>query len=462
MKKRVKDLTLHKCNLCGETITASGMGSHLYRKHDKLTSQEYVNRFGEFRQKYLQEQAKLQNSTVECRECGSKLKSHKQLIHHINSNHAGWKDYFIRHFFNGVTPKCKCGCGQEVKLLKQGKDEKGDTRYSRLYLQGHDTKTRSSGYRVNTQEQRERMRKSAIERMKQGNSTFHQAGPSKGELEVGDFIKSIPEEIIRSDKNLLNGLEVDILIPSKKIAIEFNGSYFHSDLFKNRTYHLKKTQEIEKKGYRVFHIWESDWYQASDIIKSMIKNMCGKVDRRLYGREIEVREISRDEANTFLRRTHLQGGAVGKIHIGGFYQGTLVQVMVFSKLRKATGLQHKEGSYELLRFSTELNTTVVGGASKLFKYFTRNYLPKEIISYSNRDWSTGNVYRHLGMEDQGSTSPGYFYVKSRIRYSRFQFQKHKLVEQGADPNKTEYEIMIEKGYHRIWDCGNYKFKWAAE
>ena len=136
--------------------------------------------------------------------------------------------------------------------------------------------------------------------------------------------------------------------------------------------------------------------------------------------------------------------------------------MTFSKLRKAVGMSHKEGSYELARFCNQLNTVVVGGASKLFQHFTRNYDPKHILSFANRDWSMGNMYSKLGMVDKGVTPPGYFYTKSQYRYSRFAFTKHKLIEMGFDSSKTEYDIMTEQGYFRIWDCGNLKYEWTSE
>jgi len=97
----------------------------------------------------------------------------------------------------------------------------------------------------------------------------------------------------------------------------------------------------------------------------------------------------------------------------------------------------------------------------MFSYFKKKYGPTYIISYANRDWSQGNLYQKLEMTYKGNTPPGYFYVKSKHKFSRFQFQKHKLVEQGADPTLTEYEIMLERGYYRIWDCGNLRFEWKA-
>lgn len=459
--KRQKDNSLHVCKICKEEVVASGMGSHLYHKHSKLTSDEYAKTYGEFRKSKLEKSKKL-SKKYSCKECPFIGTSHKHLMHHIEKEHNSWQDYIIKHEFNTVHPTCKCGCGEKVKLIRSGKNEKGERVYARDYIQGHDTRKRKLGYRQNTLEQRQRMRESAIKRMKEGNGTFHQAGPSKGEREINTFLKSKNLKTITSDKKLLKGLEIDILIPELQVAIEYNGSYFHSEKFKDRKYHLKKTEELAEQGYRLIHIWEPDWYKNKEIVKSMLSHICNKTEDRINARDTVVKEISRAESVDFLEQNHLQGSAVGRVYLGLFHKEDLIQVMTFSKLRSITGRVHKEGSFELLRSATKLNTLVRGGNSKLLKYFKENFNPTYILSFANRDWSTGNLYRKLGMQFTGYTPPGYFYVKSRIKYSRIQFQKHKLVKEGEDPTLTESEIMLNKGFMKVWDCGNYRYEWKKE
>jgi hypothetical protein len=130
--------------------------------------------------------------------------------------------------------------------------------------------------------------------------------------------------------------------------------------------------------------------------------------------------------------------------------------MTFGNLRKNLGQKSKEGSYELLRFCNALNTSVIGGASKLFKYFIKNYDFKEIISYSDNSRSNGNLYKILGFENINETI-NYYWTKNDIRYHRFNFRKDKLVKKGYDPNKTEIQIMSDLGYIRIFDSGTKKW-----
>lgn len=106
--------------------------------------------------------------------------------------------------------------------------------------------------------------------------------------------------------------------------------------------------------------------------------------------------------------------------------------------------------YEIIRFCSSIS--VVGAASKLFKYFVNKYKPTSVLSYSDSRWGTGSVYKQLGFEYK-TTTVGYTYTDYKQRYSRNQFQKHKLVEIGYDSNLSESEIMKSRGYDRIWDCG---------
>lgn len=457
---RKKDLTLVECKLCKSTIPASGMPSHLFHKHSKLSSNDYVEQFGEFRQKYLKLDLRKTASELQCLICNEKMISHKQLLHHLHTHEKSWQDYYIQYYFNGVHPTCSCGCGGKVRLLRQGKNEKGEVRYCREMLSGHCN--HKPGYRHNTPEQKETMRLAAIKRIEEGNLLFNN-GPSKPEEELVAFIKDLGiTNIIQSDKRILAGLELDIYLPELKIAIEFNGNRFHSDLYKKKTYHLKKTQECNLKGIRLIHIWECDYTKKKPIILSNIKTILGKTDSRIYARKCIIRTVSSMETQRFLNQNHLQGNTVAGTRLGLYYKDDLVAMMTFSKLRKAVGMTHKEGSFELARFCNQLNTSVVGGASKLFQYFIKTYKPEYVFSFANRDWSMGNMYSKLGMTSKGVTPPGYFYTKSQYRYSRFAFTKHKLVEMGFDSSKTEYDIMTEEGYFRIWDCGNLKYEWTSE
>jgi len=209
----------------------------------------------------------------------------------------------------------------------------------------------------------------------------------------------------------------------------------------------------------LIHIYEDDWLYKQDIVKSMILNKLGKSTNKIYARKTEVRELTDNRfIREFLNKNHLQGFIGGKVKLGLFFDNELVSLMTFGKRRVAMGKKiSNKGEYELLRFCSKLNTNVVGGANKLFKFFVRNYQPKEITTYADRSWSNGNLYKQLGFEYQGKTNPNYHYIIDGIRHYRFNFRKDKLIKDGYSKDKTEHQIMINRKIYRIYDSGNLKF-----
>ena len=190
----------------------------------------------------------------------------------------------------------------------------------------------------------------------------------------------------------------------------------------------------------------------------MILNRIKKTPNRIFARKCEVLEISDNKlVRNFLDENHIQGFVGSKVKLGLFHEGVLVSIMTFGNLRKSLGQKSEEGCYEMLRFCNRLNTNVVGGASKLFKYFIRNNYIKEVISYSDSSRSDGNLYQQLGFNLLHETIPNYYWIINGVRKHRFNFRKDNLIKKGADPNKTEIQIMNGNGYYRIFDCGSKKW-----
>ena len=171
-----------------------------------------------------------------------------------------------------------------------------------------------------------------------------------------------------------------------------------------------------------------------------------------------IKEITDNKlVKSFLDKNHIQGIINSSIKIGLFYNDELVSLMTFGKKRKFMNSGSKDGEFELLRFCNKLNTNVIGGASKLFSYFTKNYNFTEITTYADRSHSQGNLYETLGFNFISKTQPNYYYIIDNNRYFRFGFRKDVLVKEGYDSSKTEHEIMIERGINRIYDSGSLKY-----
>lgn len=272
---------------------------------------------------------------------------------------------------------------------------------------------------------------------------------SENEIDLFNFIKN--DSKIQNNRSIINPLELDIVIPDINLAIEHDGIYWHSTIFKDKNYHLNKTLLCKEKGYQLFHIFETD---NIEIWKSIINNKLG-LNETIYARKCIVKEISNKDAFKFCDENHLQGGINSKINLGLFYNNQLVQVLTFGKPRF-----NKKYQFELLRLCSKKYINVVGGASKLYMYFVRNYDPINVISYANLRFSNGLIYEKLGFKMIQFSEPNYFYYKNNRLESRIKYQKHKLKNfESYSDELTESQIMEKEGYLKIYDCGNLVYEW---
>ncbi len=275
---------------------------------------------------------------------------------------------------------------------------------------------------------------------------------SSQEFEINEFLTNLGLETIQSSTSIIVPYQLDIYIPSHKIAIEFNGLYWHNELRVDKNYHLNKTELCESKGIKLIHIFEDEWINKKDIVKSRLKNILGLTTKKIYGRNCVISKISVSETKGFLDTNHLQGNTNSTIRLGLYHNNELVSLMLFNKPRLGIGSYYD--GYELTRFCNILNTSVIGAANKLLKYFIKTYNPKQIKSYADRRWSQGDLYEKLGFINIHVNEPNYHYIIGKIRKHRFNFRKAILKKEGFNiTNKTEHEIMLERKIYRIYDCG---------
>lgn len=276
----------------------------------------------------------------------------------------------------------------------------------------------------------------------------------KEQYELYSFLKSIvDDEISVNDRTAISPLELDFYIPSKKLAVEFDGLFWHNENHKPRAYHLKKTEMCGQCGIRLVHVFEDEWRTQKNIVKSRLRSMlCGC--RTIYARKCEVVEIDSHVKNRFLEKYHMQGKDVSAFNYALSHNGHVVAVMTFAKSRFS-----KDYEYELSRYATVSHFRIVGGAGKLLKHFEKTVNPKSLVTYADRRWSIGNLYFSLGFKHIRNSAPSYYYIKNNLRQNRMLFQKHKLktLFSDFDSSKSEHEIMNDHGYYRIYDCGNMVF-----
>ncbi len=281
---------------------------------------------------------------------------------------------------------------------------------------------------------------------------------SKGEIELYEFIaKNYSGRIIKNYKVEQGNKEIDIFLPEINVGFEFDGVYWHSEIFKGKRQNLNKKIQVEANGIRLYNIWEDLWISKNEIVKSRVLNILGNTQKIIYGRKCHIKQITPKEEKEFLLGSHLQGYVPSKIKIGLFLEDELVGLMTFGNRRKALGSANIQNQYELLRYCSKINTKVIGGASKLFKHFLCNYEVDSVISYQDNSWGMGNLYQNLGFKLEDKPKPNYWWCKGNLRFHRYNFRKDLLIKKGHDPQKTESQIMTEEGYYKLWDYGNYKW-----
>ena len=275
------------------------------------------------------------------------------------------------------------------------------------------------------------------------------------EKEIHNFLNNLNIKYeIHNNKILNNNLELDAFIPDKNIAIEFNGLYWHSELFKDKFYHYNKWKECYDKKIQLIQIWEDDWKYKQNIVKSLLKAKLNLIEHKIYARKCIIKNVSKNDTEDFLCKNHLQGNSISSINLGLYYNNELVSLMTFSKSR----FNKINNAYELIRFCNKLDTIVIGGANKLFNYFLKTFNVNHIFSYSSCDISNGSIYYKLGFNLIKHTGINYWWWKKTIRLNRINFQKYKLIDKGYDKSKTEHEIMNEDGYYKIYGSGNLLFE----
>ncbi|MEX0598198.1 MAG: hypothetical protein WD512_17045 [Candidatus Paceibacterota bacterium] len=246
----------------------------------------------------------------------------------------------------------------------------------------------------------------------------------------------------KKNRNILNGKELDFYDSTLKIAIEYCGLRWHSSKFKiDKNYHYNKFLECEKQGIHLVTIFEDEWIEKEDIIKSILLNKCGKIENIISARKCEI--VKNDpNIRLFLKENHLQGAPNNITNsICLKYNNEIVGCITLGK-------HHRDGSKKVLsRLCFLKNTKIIGGAQRLFKNLDK---VDNIITWSDNRWYSGKIYNQLGFKYINDIKPDYSYCKSQTRKSKQSCKKSII---GCPKDIKEESFMKQKDWYKIWDCG---------
>ncbi len=273
---------------------------------------------------------------------------------------------------------------------------------------------------------------------------------SVAQSEIYDFVKSIYEDaVLYNDRTGIAPLELDIFVPSRKFAIEYNGLYWHSELQKSNDYHDNKSILCEKQGITLFHIFEDEWRDKQEIVKSMIRHRLGVTTNKINSNNCQQVILTKSDKSKFFNSNHLEEDINSLIAFGLIDKNN--EIVAALSLRKVFHKKY-QNMLEVVRFCTKLNTSVDKGFSKLIKmayeYSLIHGYNNGLLSFVDTRIGHGVSLKAIGFKLIDKTATKFWWTDSNIRFNRFKFR--------ASPkeNLTERQIAQEVGVFKIWGCHN--------
>ena len=283
-------------------------------------------------------------------------------------------------------------------------------------------------------------------------------GGSGGETELLLFLRTLGV-CLAGDRKLLEGKELDILMPEAGVAVEYNGLYWHSSAKVAPDYHVTKLNNCLAKGIELVQVFEDEWLNKREICESILKRKLGVPCKTYYARKLSIETVNFSAVKDFFNINHIQGFVPAQKYLvlRDKETGGVVAASSFSRSRLKN-----DGRWELVRYCSLLDTVVVGGLSRLAKNFLLEAGEESLISYCCRRWFNGAGYQAAGIKLLAELPPTYFYTNKQLRYSRYVCVKHKLKKllPKFDEGLTEAENMEANNFLRIYDCGNLLFEFT--
>jgi Probable Zinc-ribbon domain len=279
---------------------------------------------------------------------------------------------------------------------------------------------------------------------------------SKAELEIGDILEGWGENVIRGDRSLLGVKELDMYLPDRKIAIEYNGVYWHSEKFRGRKYHYEKWLACKEAGVQLIQVWEDDWKRDKSIILRGLQHKIGlNQGQRVFARQTQVVMLKTKQTLEFMNANHIQGFASGSHYVG--LEDKKTGDVVACLILKTEG----DRVLNIIRYAT--SATVIGGFTKLLSYASKNFEVDKFITFADHAISDGGLYENNGFTADKEIAPDYMYIVNMERKHKFGYRIKKFRNSPEllwEDGLTEKQLAELNGLHRVWDSG--KTRWVKE
>jgi hypothetical protein len=273
-------------------------------------------------------------------------------------------------------------------------------------------------------------------------------GGSAAQERLAKWIEKLGVEVKRNDRSSLdNGLELDIHAIGSSFAVEYNGLYWHSHANRSTLYHSNKTAAAARSGISLMHVFEDEWREKSEIVKSMILSRLGMSPNKMGARKCSVRELTPQERKSFFEENHIDGDTAAARAWGLVYEESIVYA---ASIRKP--FHKRESTMEVARCCPKKGCNVQGGLSRLMKTLVeecRKEGIKNLMTYvDTRLGGAGEGYEKAGFKAVSKTPPRFWWTDFTNRFNRFKYK--------ADSKNglTEAAVAEAAGVVKIWGCEN--------
>lgn len=271
---------------------------------------------------------------------------------------------------------------------------------------------------------------------------------SKAQIEIYDYVRSLAPDAVLSDRTVISPKEIDVFVPSKKFGIEYDGLYWHSEIIdSDKKRSQKKHDAALNVGIKLLHIFEDEWRDKQELVKSMIAYRLGTSSKVIGARKCEVKALTVQQRKQFMNANHLENDCNSSASWGLFYNGELVSAL---SLRRPFHARYRD-AYEVGRFCNLMNTTVPGALSKLLKVaitWAKSKGASRLLSYVDLRIGDGSGYEKAGFKLISSSSPRFWWTDYKNRLNRF------AVKADASSGLTQIDAAKKAGVVAIWGCGN--------
>lgn len=349
----------------------------------------------------------------------SKFEEHVTNVHGIDSQDLWDKLYSGPH-------TCGCGCGQQTKW--------------RGWRDGYSTYVRGHWKRMNP----DRLNRQTCVRQ-----AFRPPQQHITAKDVVDFVSDdLNTHISVDDNDIIKPYSLDIYVPSKQFAIEFNDLRTGSSPPRTKKARMHKTKMCMNRGIRLLHVFSDEWHSRCEIVKSMIRAKSDANMRRIDARKCTIKKVALKERRRFFNGNHIDGDVNAKFAFGLYYEDELVQCM---SLRASHQTKYRNvGLLESARMCSSLNTYVRGGLSRLTRHaldHARSNGYNGIIVYVDERLGGDNSYERAGWQFIGRTlEPSLWWTDGSVRLGKLQ------VRADRERKMSETDVANERGLRRVWGC----------